>query len=562
MNKQLINPILPGFYPDPSICRVDDDFYMITSSFSLFPGVPIFHSTDLANWEQIGHILDRKSQLHTTADHMTAGIMAPTLRYHDGIFYMITTNVSDKWNFIVTATDPRGPWSDPYWLEDCPGIDSSIFFDDDGKAYITGTREDISQDRTQRSQVIWISEIDLVNMQLVGEKRTIWGGALVNCASPEAPHLYKKDGYYYLMIAEGGTEHFHAVTISRSKNIFDYYEGYAGNPILTHRHLGKHYPICNVGHADFVELKNGEWYAVLLASRLIDGYHKNLGRETFIAPVVWEEGWPVISPSTGKVEWSYPAPELPAYTPNLIPDRDDFDDEKLRMDWVLFGTPYDDFHTLSDSKLSLRLLPRSMSPELCKIDLSATVTNKDVPSLSFIGRRQKHANFRISVRMRFDAISENETAGLVVMQASNHQFRFERSIEKGKQILRLIQCTSELNGYPHQPHFKAITTETELAKIGVDGGDIILSISAKGQAYSFYYGKVEGSLTLIYENADARKINPEIVGGMVGSLLGMFASSNGQESKNEAEFDWFEYKGIKVSEAITPDRHVIKVLQS
>ncbi|WHY69054.1 glycoside hydrolase family 43 protein [Neobacillus sp. SuZ13] len=543
--KQLINPILPGFYPDPSICRVDDDFYMITSSFSLFPGVPIFHSTDLAHWEQIGHILDRKSQLHTTADHMTAGIMAPTLRYHDGTFYMITTNVSDKWNFIVTAKDPRGPWSDPYWLEGCPGIDSSLFFDEDGKAYITGTRGDISENGTHGNQVIWISEIDLVNLNLVGEKQTIWGGALNNCASPEAPHLYKKNGYYYLMIAEGGTEHFHAVTIARSKNIIDYYEGYAGNPILTHRHLGKQYPICNVGHADFVELKNGEWYAVMLGSRLIEGYHKNLGRETFIAPVVWEEGWPVISPGTGKIEWSYPAPALPAYTSKPIPIRDDFEGEKLGMDWVFFGTPYNDFHTLSDSKLSLSLLPRSMSPELRKIDLSATETVKDVPSLSFVGRRQLHTSFRISVKMHFNALSENETAGIVVMQASNHQIRFERSMEKGQQILRLIQCTSELNGYPHQPHFKGVTTETELATTKVDGGDIILSMIAEGQAYSFYYGNVHESLSLLYENADARKINPEIVGGMVGTMLGMFASSNNQDSNNYAEFDWFEYKGAE-----------------
>ncbi|WHY02744.1 glycoside hydrolase family 43 protein [Neobacillus sp. DY30] len=543
--KQIHNPILPGFYPDPSICRVGDDFYMITSSFSLFPGVPIFHSTDLANWEQIGHVLDRKSQLHTTANHMTAGIMAPTLRYHDGTFYMITTNVSDKWNFIVTATDPKGPWSDPYWIEGCPGIDASLFFDDDGKAYITGTRGEVSHDGTHGSQVIWIGEIDLVNMKLVGEKKTIWSGALMNCASPEAPHLYKKDGYYYLMIAEGGTEHYHSVTIARTKNIFDYYEGYAGNPILTHRHLGKQYPICNVGHADFVELINGEWYAVMLASRLIEGYHKNLGRETFIAPVVWEDGWPVISPGTGKVEWSYPAPELPATVQKPRSVRDDFEGEKLGMDWVYFGTPYEDFHTLLDSKLTLKLLPRSMSPELRKIDLSATKTDEGAPSLSFIGRRLQHANFRISASMSFDACSENETAGLVVMQASNHQFRLERSMEKGQQILRLIQCTSELTGYPHQPHFKGITTESELAKTVVDGGDINLSIIAEGQDYSFYYGKVDESLTLLYENADARKINPEIVGGMVGTMLGMFASSNGQESINKAEFDWFDYNGIE-----------------
>jgi beta-xylosidase len=542
---QINNPILPGFYPDPSICRVEEDFYMITSSFSLFPGIPIFHSTDLVNWEQIGHVLDRKSQLHTTADHMTAGIMAPTIRYSNGTFYVITTNVSDKWNFIVTASDPSGPWSEPYWLQDCPGIDPSLFFDDDGKAYITGTRHDTKADGTNGEQVIWISEIDLVNMRLVGEKPTIWGGALKNCASPEAPHLYKKDGYYYLVIAEGGTEHYHAATVARSKEIFGYYEGYAGNPILTHRHLGKHYPICNVGHVDFVELKNGEWYAVLLASRLIDGYHKNLGRETFIAPVVWEDGFPVISPGTGKIEWQYPAPELPSFTAKHNPIRDDFDGEKLGMDWVFFGTPYEEFYKISNSKLTMKLLPRSMSPELRKIDLSARITDKSVPSLSFIGRRQQHTNIHISAKISFEALTENEAAGLVIMQASNHQFRLERSLEKGKQILRLIQCTSELNGYPHQPHFKGETTEIELEKVVVNGKTIILSIQAEGQSYSFYYGKEDESLSLLYKNADGRKINPEVVGGMVGTLLGMFASSNGSDSENTVEFEWFDYKGTE-----------------
>ncbi|MBU7591285.1 glycoside hydrolase family 43 protein [Metabacillus halosaccharovorans] len=543
--KQLNNPILPGFYPDPSICRVGDDFYMITSSFSLFPGVPIFHSTDLANWEQIGHILDRKSQLHTNADFLTAGIMAPTLRYNNGTFYMITTNVSDKWNFIVTATDPRGPWSDPYWIQDCPGIDASLFFDDDGTAYITGTgsSKDIDEESTQEERVIWISKIELDNMQLIGDKRILWGGALKKCASPESPHLYKKDGYYYLVIAEGGTEHYHAVTIARSKDIFDEYEGYVGNPILTHRHMGKNYPICNVGHADFVELQNGEWYAVMLGSRLIEGYYKNLGRETFIAPIVWEDGFPVISPGTGKIEWTYPAPDLPSTTTKTTQVRDDFDGENLEMDWVFIGTPYEDFYSVSDSKLTMKLLPRSISPTLKKIDMSTRFVDKNVPSLGFVGRRQQHINFEISVRMSFDALTDNETAGLVIMQASNHQLRLERSMENEKQILRLIQCTSELSGYPHQPHFKGVTSEIKLAKVPITCKDIILSVVADGQAYSFFYGMPDKSLSVLSENVDARKINPEIVGGMVGTMLGMFASSNGKESENTVEFEWFDYKG-------------------
>jgi alpha-N-arabinofuranosidase len=452
----------------------------------------------------------------------------------------------------VTSKDPRGPWSDPYWLKDCPGIDSSLFFDDDGKAYLTGTREDKNPDGT-RSQAIWVSEIDLDRMCLVGGARTIWGGALKNCASPEAPHLYKKDGYYYLVIAEGGTEHFHAVTVARSKTIFNDFEGYTGNPILTHRHLGKHYPICNVGHADLVELNNGEWYAVILGSRLIEGYHKNLGRETFIAPVVWEEGWPVISPGTGKVEWSYPAPDLPSATERVIPIRDDFECEKLGMDWVFFGTPYDNFYSLSESKLTLKLLPRSISQEVRKIHIHATEVNKNVPTLGFIGRRQLHANFCMSTRMNFLALEENETAGLAIMQACNHQFRLERTMENGKQILRLIQCTSEINGYPHQPNFQCSTTEIELAKKEVEGREMILTITAEGQSHNFYYGTHEENLQLLYANADGRKLNPESVGGMVGTMLCMFASSNGGESKNSAEFEWFDYTETEASR----DGHVV-----
>lgn len=540
--KILKNPIIPGFYPDPSICRVGKDFYLITSSFSLFPGVPIFHSTDLAHWEQIGNILDRKSQLHLTSDILAGGIMAPTLRYHNGTFYMITSNFSSKGNFIVTATDPAGPWSEPHWMPDATGIDPSLFFDDDGKCYFCGTRRDKNPDGTV-SPAIWMGEVDLEKWCLVGPTPTIWRCALNNAASPEAPHIYKKDGWYYVMIAEGGTEHYHAVTIARSRTIDGFYEGYAGNPIMTHRHLGKMYPICNTGHADLVELENGEWYAVMLASRLIGGYHKNLGRETFIAPVTWEDGWPVISPGTGKVEWSYPAPELPEFKPKEIPARDDFNDDKLAMHWVFFGTPYEDFYSLKDSKLNMKLLPKSMISELKRFDPSRKMEiDTTIPSLAFIGRRQQHADFEASVKMDFTALSDNESAGLAVLQTMNHEFRFERSMENGKQILRLMVVTSEIKGAPWMPHFESKTTEKELAKTEVAAGEIYLKIAAKGQDHSFYYGSSENDLKPLFKNADGRLVNPEGF-GMVGTLIGMYATSNGIKSDNSASFDWFEYSG-------------------
>ncbi len=305
------NPILPGFYPDPSICRVGDDFWLVTSSFSYFPGVPIFHSLDLVNWEQVGHVLDRPSQLDLDAVQHSHGIFAPTLRHHDGIFYMITTLVGKQGNFIVTARNPAGPWSDPFWLEDAPGIDPSLFFDTDGRAWVTGTA-DAPDSAYWGDNEIWMRELDLATMKLHGPRHGLWRGAAKTSNWVEAPHLYRMGEWYYLMIAEGGTEYHHAVTIARSKNLFGPYEGNPANPILTHRHLGKSAPIWNAGHADLVCTSMGEWWMVCLASRPYGGHFRNLGRETFLAPVSWEDDWPVVSPGTGKLEFRYPMPKVGA----------------------------------------------------------------------------------------------------------------------------------------------------------------------------------------------------------------------------------------------------------
>ena len=270
MSDLITNPVLRGFYPDPSICRVGEDYYMVTSSFAYYPGVPVFHSRDLRHWEQLGHVLTRPSQLPLDCRHISGGIYAPTLRYHDGLFYMITTNVDGIGDFIVTAKDPAGPWSEMHVLKDVPGIDPSLMWDDDGTCYMCGNEWGSGE------PVLWAAVLDTETFTL-GERHMLWGGALHDCHAPEAPHLYKKDGWYYLMIAEGGTEYFHAVTIARSRSVFGPYTGFEGNPIVTHRHLGKDFPISNVGHADLVETQSGDWYMVLLGSRLVDG-HRILGR--------------------------------------------------------------------------------------------------------------------------------------------------------------------------------------------------------------------------------------------------------------------------------------------
>ena len=259
------NPILKGFYPDPSICRVGKDYYIVNSSFGYFPGVPIFHSRDLAHWEQIGNILDREEQLKLE-DEISRGIFAPTLRYHKGLYYMITTNVTYGGNFIVTAKSPEGPWSDPYYLgEEAAGIDPSLFFDDDDKCYYVGTRPNSKGVKYDGDWEIWVQELDLEKMQLVGQSMAIWNGAVRDVIWPEGPHIYKKDGYYYLLHAEGGTGPEHSISVARSKELFSWFEGCKRNPIFSHRNLGKDYPVIYAGHGDLVDDEDGNWYMVMLA---------------------------------------------------------------------------------------------------------------------------------------------------------------------------------------------------------------------------------------------------------------------------------------------------------
>lgn len=302
------NPILTGFYPDPSICRVGEDFYLVTSSFAYAPGVPLFHSRDLAHWEQIGNILQRKEQLAVGGEEISRGIYAPTIRYHKGIYYMITTNVSYGGNFIVTAEHPEGPWSDPCYLgEEAAGIDPSLFFDEDGRCYYCGTRPNPDGVRYNGDWEIWVQELDLTTKKLVGESMAIWKGAVRGAIWPEGPHLYKKDGYYYLLHAEGGTGPEHSISVARSRKLFQWFEGCPRNPIFTHRNLGADYPVVYAGHGDLVEDQNGNWYVVMLATRRCKN-PGSMGRETFLAKVVWQDGWPVIAAGTGHLEKTLEVP--------------------------------------------------------------------------------------------------------------------------------------------------------------------------------------------------------------------------------------------------------------
>ncbi|MBN2775176.1 MAG: glycoside hydrolase family 43 protein, partial [Prolixibacteraceae bacterium] len=272
------NPVIPGFHSDPSICRVGDDYYLITSTFEYFPGVPVYHSKDLVNWDLIGYCLDRKEQIPRGIN-----IYAATIRYHEGIFYMITTNITGGGNFYVTATNPAGPWSDPVWLSGVPGIDPDLFWDEDGKSYIISSEFNLF-------------EVDLEAGKLLTEGEKIWNGTGGRYA--EGPHIYKKDGFYYLMAAEGGTEEAHSETIARSHNIWGPYTENPASPILAHANAaGQQSPIQGVGHADIIQAHDDSWWIVFHGYRTISyPVHHLLGRETCLAPVSWpKNGWPVVN---------------------------------------------------------------------------------------------------------------------------------------------------------------------------------------------------------------------------------------------------------------------------
>lgn len=508
-----VNPILEGFYPDPSICRVGQEYYLVTSSFAYFPGVPIFHSRDLAHWQQIGHVLDRPSQLVLDGCGHSEGIFAPTIRYYQGMYYMITTNISAGGNFIVTAKAPEGPWSEPYYLE-AEGIDPSLFFDEDGTCYYTGTRPNPEGVRYNGDWEIWCQVLDLEQMKLVGESHSLWKGALRDAIWPEGPHLYKKDGVYYLMIAEGGTGPDHGITVARSQTVFGPYTGNSKNPLITHRHLGKNFPVQNVGHGDLVEAPDGNWYMVLLATRPCQGF-TSMGRETFLAKVSWEDGWPVVNEGVGRLEETVIYPGK-AEAADPLPAVYSFCGNALPPEFVSLRAPAEQFCSMTKSMLCLYLRPETMKEEA-------------VPA--YVGVRQHHLNYQAAAWMEF-VPGEGEEAGLCIVQSNDYHLRFVKAKRKNMVVLQVILCE---NGQ-----------DQVLAAWQAPDGPGTLRIIAREHRAKFWY-EGNGQRLLIAEDVDIHNLSTETAGGFVGCTIGMYASSNGQETRNCCGFRWFSCHGLSVN---------------
>lgn len=496
------NPVIPGFYPDPSICRVDSDYYLVNSTFQYFPGIPVWHSRDLVNWEQIGNAIDRVDQIDLSNAQGWGGLYAPTIRYNDGKFYMINTNVSKGGNFFVTATDPAGPWSDPVWLEQ-GGIDPSFYFEN-GKCYFTSNPDD----------GIYLCEIDPETGKQLTPSQLIWTGT--GGRYPEGPHIYKKDGWYYLLISEGGTEHAHMITIARSKNIYGPYESNPNNPILTHcNQLGQTNPIQGTGHADIVEAPDGSWWLVCLAFRPQVGMNHLTGRETYLAPVVWnEEGWPVVN-GNGTIQTVMDV-NLPIQG-NLRPQSDwslDIDftkDKNLGYDWVYLRKPIPANYNFTEKGLVL------------------TGNEWDLNSIeypTFIGHRQQHISFEATAALSLNANISGSQAGLTVfMDMYSHYDIYLAKSDKGY----TINVDYWLGSIHHSQ-----------ASLEIIGNSAILRINGDKNNYSFSYSTDKGQTYYNLGSADTRYLSSETAGGFTGIMLGLYCTGKGDP---KATFEWFKYNG-------------------
>lgn len=469
MTAMFGDPVLPGFRPDPSVCRVGADYYLVTSSFEWFPGLPVFHSRDLVNWRRLGSALDRPSQLDLDGCEPSRGLFAPTIRHHDGVFHLVCTLMDGAGHFVVTATDPAGPWSQPHWL-DGEGFDPSLFFDDDGRAWFTAARV---VDEAAGFTEIWMRAYLPGERRLTGPEHVLWSGSRPGARWSEAPHLYKIDGTYLLLTAEGGTDVDHSVVAARARHVTGPYQGAPDNPVLPPS-TG---PVTCTGHADLVDTPNGDWRAVLLGVRPGSA----LGRETFLAWIAWDDGWPVFSPVV--------------HTDLRRPLHDDF--TVLSPDWSALRTPRAPFWTTGDGGLHLSLRPERLG-------------ERTTPSL--LVRPQLHPDCDVSTELHFAPGAPDEQAGLAVVLDDDTHLLFLRTTE-GLSLL-------------HGPEV--------LARTPVPPGPVRLGVRIRGFVHTFAHAAPDGPWQ------DLATVEATFLTPLFTSVqLGLYATSNGRPSTTRARFGWF-----------------------
>lgn len=485
------NPIIKGYNPDPSICAVGEDFYIVTSSFEYFPGVPIYHSTNLVDWELINYCLTEPSQLKLDRCRCSGGIFAPDISYNNGTFYMITTNISHKGNFIVKTNDIRGKWSDPIWI-DHMGIDPSLLFDDDGKVYYAGTGYD-----ENGKHGIYLFEINLDTGEILSDKKCISYGA--GGKFPEAPHVYKINGNYYLMMAEGGTEYGHSETIFRSKSVWGPYEACPSNPILSNRDDMNNKIQCT-GHADLVQDKNNNWWMVCLAIRVLPTVLlHNLGRETFLAPVTWgDDEWPYVGVN-GNITaiMTGPLPKGEKISPPIIDFTDDFNCETLNNEW----------NTIRKADLGRFSTGNGM--------LSFTGTGDSLSDFepAFIGIRQKEFDMQVDVTVSLNQLVDGGKQGITVYYSKENHY--DLFIQKEQDVLYAMV------------NRKIIDLEAITAKIRLDrvDGDIELRVTTDSNFYQLSV-KVDDSWVMLDKGSTTGLCTEgTMTMTFTGTYVGLFAEN-------------------------------------
>ena len=501
------NPILAGYYPDPAITRVGDRFYLVNSSFAHWPGIPVHESEDLVHWKLIGYALQDTSKVSFDNLGISRGVFAPSISFHDGNFYVIDTLVDAGGNFFVTASNPAGPWSDPHWLPQVDGIDPSFFFDADGKAYVLNNGPPDGPPLYNGHRAIWIQQFDVAQQKLIGPRKLIVNGGTDLAKKPvwiEGPHMYRINGRYYLMCAEGGTASNHSEVIFRADSPWGPFEPYSDNPILTQRDLppARALPVTNAGHADLVQLANGDWWAVFLASRPYDAaFHFNTGRETFLLPVSWKNGWPVILPHGVAIPYTLDIPRTGARGQAKAGDalsgnftrRDDFDTAQPGPEWLQIRVPKKKWFELRDGELLIHPLAVNLDAQR---------------NPSFYARRQAHRHFEASTQL-VPPREGHVAAGLAVYQNGRYWYFMGVRRKGGSLELFLERHAGE--------HFAV------LKSIRIDEPNPLkLRVQGDGAHYAFRYDTGRGWQSLV-EDADGLMLSTEVAGGFVGTVLGPFA---------------------------------------
>ncbi len=509
--EEFFNPVIPGWNSDPSIVRVGNDYWLVVSTFGYFPGVPVYHSTDLAHWELVRNILDRPSQLEGLPGQSLdkGGIYAPHISYNkdNGLYYMVTTDVGRKQgHFYVTASNPAGDWSDPVFLNGIDGIDPSFFFDDDGKAYVVYKEDVTGLPKWSPYRCIRFIEFDVEKGQTSGESWPLYEPDVApdeRLDRAEGPHLYKVNGNYYLLTAEGGTGDQHSANIYRSPAIRGPWTRSWRNPILTQRNLkpNRTNPVTCAGHADLVQTPEGDWWAVFLAQRPGPAGFQALGRETFLMPVKWsKDGYPYMTQAIDTVPWILSRPGLKTPenpTSGNFTWTDGFTTERLRPEWIGLRGSTENLHSTGDGALHL----------CCSTEPS---TGKGVPA--YIGRRIQHHAFSVKTSMKFDPEKANDMAGILIVKNENAQLFM--ACDGGK--LHLIKF--------HKGKGETIASSDLPVKDQTTPIDLM--IESDGSMMKFCY-QCAGSdqWKTLADGIDASVVSCDKTGGFTGATVGMYAVS-------------------------------------